>query len=48
MTREFPGGLEVRIRRFDHCGPGSVPSLGTEIPHEVAACHGQGEKKKKG
>lgn len=41
---EFLGGLGVRILCFHHCGLGSVPSLGTEIPHQATALH---QKKKK-
>ena len=34
-SREFPGGLVVRILGF-HCrGPGSIPGWGTEIPQTV-------------
>ena len=34
---EFPGGLVARTWCF-HCrGPGSIPGLGTEIPHEAVA-----------
>ena len=33
---EFPGGLMVRIQHFHCCGPGSIPGLGTEIPHQAA------------
>ena len=28
-----PGGLVVGIWCFHCCGPGSIPGLGTEIPH---------------
>ena len=41
---EFPGGLVVRIW---WCGPGSIPALGTEIPHQAAACCGQRKEKKR-
>ena len=34
---EFPGGLVDRIWCLHHCGLGSIPSLGTEIPHQAAA-----------
>ena len=30
---EFPGDLVVRIHHFHLCGLGSIPELGTEIPH---------------
>ena len=43
----FPGGLEVRIWCFHHCGLGSIPGLGTEIPHQAACCGKKKEKKKK-
>ena len=34
---EFSGGLVLRTR-YCHCsGPGSIPSLGTEIPHQATA-----------
>ena len=32
VTREFPGGLVVRIRGFYCHGLGSDPGWGTEIP----------------
>ena len=32
FSREFPGGLVVRTRRFQVPGPGSVSGLGTGIP----------------
>ena len=36
---EFPGGLVVT--QCFHCfGPGSIPGLGTEIPHEGVPYHG--------
>lgn len=38
--------LVVRTQRLHHCSPGSVPSLGTQIPHQATA--GRGQKKKKG
>ena len=31
----------VRIWCFHRCGLGSISGLGTEIPHQAAACHGQ-------
>ena len=34
-TREFPGGLLVRIWCFHCCGLGSIPGWGTEIPQAV-------------
>ena len=30
-SREFPGGLVVRIPGFHCCGLGSIPGWGTEI-----------------
>ena len=30
-----------------HCGPGSIPGLGPETPHQAAACHGQSQNIKK-
>ena len=36
ITWEFPGGLVVRTWCFYHCGLGSIPGLGTEIPHQAA------------
>ena len=45
--REFPSGLVVRIQHFHHCEQGSNPGLGTEIPHQASAHHGQEKKKKK-
>ena len=38
---KFPGGLGIRIQRFHLGSPGSIPGLGTEIPHQAAARHGQ-------
>ena len=41
----FSGGLEVRTQCF-HCrGQGSVPGMGTEIPHQATACHSQKQNK---
>ena len=40
--QEFPGGLAVSIWGFHCCGPGSIPSQGTEIPQAM-----QWSKKKK-
>ena len=37
LGREFPAGLVVRIWCFHHCGPGSIPGLGTEIPDQATA-----------
>ena len=31
----------ARTQRFHYCSPGSVPGLGTESPHQTAACSGQ-------
>ena len=42
---EFPGGLVVRIQCFHHSGPGSIPGLGTEIPHQDATHCRQTNKK---
>ena len=39
ILREFPGGLVIGIPGFHCFGPGSIPSLGTEIPQ--AAEYGQ-------
>ena len=33
----FPGGSVVMDLHSHHCGPGSIPGLGTEIPHQAAA-----------
>ena len=35
----------VRIWRFHHCGPGSIPGLGTEISHQATAYCSQKNKK---
>ena len=40
FTLEFPGRLGVRTRYFHPCGPGSIPGLGSEIPHQAAARRG--------
>lgn len=40
--------LVVRTQRLHHCSPGSVPSLGTQIPHQATAGRGQKKKKKEG
>ena len=40
----FPGGLAVRTQQFYCGGPGSISGLGTETPHQVAACLQQEEK----
>ena len=40
-TQELPGGPAVKAPRFHCCTPGSVPGLGTEIPHQAAAGCGQ-------
>lgn len=34
----------VRTWRFHHCGPGSVPGLGTGIPHQADAHCSQKEE----
>ena len=36
-----------RSWHFDHCSAGSIPGLGTENPHQAAACCGREEKKEK-
>ena len=41
---EFPSGPVVRTQQFHHFGPGSIPGLGTEIPHQATA---RKKKKKK-
>lgn len=41
QERAFPGGPVVRTQPFHPFGPGSLPGLGTEIPHKAAACCGQ-------
>ena len=33
--QEFPGVLAVSIWGFHCCGPGSIPSQGTEIPQAM-------------
>ena len=43
--KEFPGGIIVRNQCFHHHGPGSIPGLGTDIPHQATA-HGDKKKKK--
>ena len=45
MHGEFPGG--VMIRHLNRCGWGSVPGLGTEIPHQAYAQGSRKTKKKK-
>ena len=45
---EFPGGRVVRIWGFHCCGPGSVPGLGTEIPHQATAHRGGWKKWREG
>ena len=45
LKREFPGGLEVRTWCFHGCGLGSIPGLGSEIPHQAAPCCGKKKKK---
>lgn len=44
---EFPGGLVIRSWHFHHCSPVSIPVLGIEILHHVAACSNALAKKKK-
>lgn len=36
------GCCSVRIQHFHGCGQGSIPSLGTEIPHQATAHWGRG------
>jgi len=38
-TQGVPWWLVVRIQHFHRCGLGSIPGLGTEIPHQATACH---------
>ena len=38
VSREFSGDRVVRTLHFHCYDPGSIPGLGTEIPHQVAAC----------
>lgn len=45
LSREFPGGLMVRILSFHCCGLSSIPSWGTEIL--LVTRYYWGEKKKK-
>ena len=40
-VKEFPGGLVFRIQCFHHSSLGSIPGLGTEIPHQAAIYRGQ-------
>ena len=40
--REFPDDdLVIRTQHFHCCGLGSIPGLGTEIPHQAAGHPGQ-------
>ena len=34
----------VRTRHFHCCSPGSIPGLGTKIPHQATAYHSQKKK----
>lgn len=43
--RELPGGPVVRTQWLHCCSLGSIPSLGTEIPPQVTAHHGQNHRK---
>lgn len=43
----FPGGLVVSTQGFHCCGLGSIPGLGTEIPHQVTAFHDQKKRKER-
>ena len=45
ISRGFPGGLVVRIWHFHHYGLDSIPGLGTEFPHQAAACYSQKQNK---
>ena len=48
QSGEIPGGLVVMIWCFHHCGPDSIPGLGTQISHQAAAkVRKKREKKKK-
>ena len=47
LIEAFPGDLVVRSQHFHCCGLGSIPGLGTEIPHQSAAHNSQKKKKKK-
>ena len=48
MRGEFPGGLVVRTCHFHHSGPGAIPGLGTEIPHQASAsCSQKKERERK-
>lgn len=42
--KEFPGHPVVRIQSFHCCSLGSIPSLGSKIPHQTATCHSQIKK----
>lgn len=44
---ELLGGPGVRIWCFHCFRPGSIPGLGTEIPHKATACRSQKEKTKR-
>lgn len=46
LMQEFSVDLVVRIQHFHYCGPGSAPSLGTEILLQ-AAVHSPAAKKKR-
>ena len=43
--RELPGGPVVRTQWLHCCSLGSIPSLGTEIPPQATAHHGQNHRK---
>ena len=47
LLGQFPRGPEVRIQHIHYCGPGSISGLGTEIPYQATASHGQKIIKKK-
>ena len=41
FVKEFPSGLVLRTQCFYCYGLASIPGVGTEIPHQAAACHSQ-------
>ena len=43
--RKQHAGLVVRTGCFHHCSPGSIPGLGTELPHQAAVCSGKKGRK---
>ena len=46
-TGSSTGALVVRTWYFHRRSPGSTPGLGTEIPHQAAACQGQKREREK-